>query len=134
MNKPNSSTASISAICAATLLVGLPFAAGTAGAADLPITKAPAKIPDPGNPFWAEVDYLAWSVKGDRPPPLVTFAGDDDGGCEFVIARSEVTSKRILAARGARSFADRSAPLKNRGRRESRVRAAPAVSCANWYW
>src|SRR5450432_599239 len=41
-------------------------------AADLPITKAPPKVSDSGSPFWAEIDYLAWTVKGDRPPPLVT--------------------------------------------------------------
>jgi Putative beta barrel porin-7 (BBP7) len=44
---------------------------GQAAAADLPI-KAPPKIPDSGNLFWAELDYLAWTVKGDRLPPLVT--------------------------------------------------------------
>src|SRR5262245_36483289 len=48
------------AVCAAELL-----------AADLPL-KAPAAIPPSGNLFWAEVDLLAWSVKGDRLPPLVT--------------------------------------------------------------
>jgi hypothetical protein len=37
---------------------------------------------------------------------------------------------RDLAARCARSFADRFA-LQTRGRREDRVRAAPAVSCAS---
>jgi len=42
-----------------------------AAAADMPI-KAPPPIPDSGNLFWAEVDYLAWTVKGDRPPALVT--------------------------------------------------------------
>ena len=45
---------------------------GTAAAADLPITKAPPKSPDPVGLFWAEIDYLGWTVKGDRPPPLVT--------------------------------------------------------------
>jgi hypothetical protein len=71
MTNRNFKTASISALCAAMLLAAQPFAAHTAGAADLPI-KAPPKILDSGNLFWAEVDYLAWSVKGDRPPPLVT--------------------------------------------------------------
>ena len=41
------------------------------------------------------------------------------------------TRLRDLAARCARSFANRSALLEFRGRRESRVRAAPAVPCAN---
>jgi hypothetical protein len=39
-------------------------------AADLPL-KVPPK-PTEFNPFWSEVDYLAWSVTGDRLPPLVT--------------------------------------------------------------
>jgi hypothetical protein len=39
-------------------------------AADLPL-KAPPKPVD-FNPFWAEADYLAWSVTGDKLPALVT--------------------------------------------------------------
>lgn len=39
-------------------------------AADLPM-KAPPKPAD-FNPFWAEADYLAWSVMGDKLPALVT--------------------------------------------------------------
>jgi hypothetical protein len=48
-------------------------ASGPAVAADLPlITKAPQPEPaDPGQ-FWIGMEYLAWSVKGDRLPPLVT--------------------------------------------------------------
>ena len=48
-------------------------AASTAAfAADLPlVTKAPPP-PLSGGSFWAEVDYLAWTVKGDKLPPLVT--------------------------------------------------------------
>jgi Putative beta barrel porin-7 (BBP7) len=44
-----------------------------AAAADMPlITKAPSPQPvDPGQ-FWVGMEYLAWSVKGDRLPPLVT--------------------------------------------------------------
>jgi hypothetical protein len=42
----------------------------SAWAADLPL-KAPPKAAD-FNPFWAEVDYLAWSVTGDKLPALVT--------------------------------------------------------------
>ena len=39
-------------------------------AADLPaVTKAPP--PDSGR-LWVEFDYLAWTVKGDKLPPLVT--------------------------------------------------------------
>ena len=55
-----------------TLLIGgtLLGAMGNALAADLPV-KAPAAIPA-ANLFWAEVDLLAWTVKGDRLPPLVT--------------------------------------------------------------
>lgn len=39
-------------------------------AADLPL-KAPPK-PVEFNPFWAEIDYLAWNVTGDKLPALVT--------------------------------------------------------------
>ena len=45
---------------------------GGALAADLPV-KAPPKAVD-FNPFWAEADYLAWSVSGDKLPALVTTA------------------------------------------------------------
>ncbi|WP_187436960.1 BBP7 family outer membrane beta-barrel protein [Bradyrhizobium rifense] len=55
---------------------GVAFAAvalsGGALAADLPV-KAPPKAVD-FNPFWAEADYLAWSVSGDKLPALVTTA------------------------------------------------------------
>lgn len=57
--------ASIGVAAAALALLG-----GGAGAADLPL-KAPPKPAD-FNPFWAEIDYLAWSVTGDRLPALVT--------------------------------------------------------------
>ena len=72
MNQRNFNAAAIAAVCGAALLAVMPFAASTAAAADLPITKAPPKSLDSASPFWAEIDYLAWSVKGDRPPPLVT--------------------------------------------------------------
>lgn len=56
--------------------VGVAFAAlalgGGAFAADLPL-KAPPKAIDV-NPFWAEAEYLAWSVTGDKLPALVTTA------------------------------------------------------------
>jgi len=45
---------------------------GSALAADLRL-KAPPKPVD-FNPFWAEADYLAWSVSGDKLPALVTTA------------------------------------------------------------
>jgi hypothetical protein len=63
--------ASIATACGAACLAALPLAA-SAVAADLPITKAAPPIADPGSPFWAEIDYLGWTVKGDRPPPLLT--------------------------------------------------------------
>ena len=45
-------------------------AGALAVAADLPaVTKAPP--PDSGR-LWVEFDYLAWTVKGDKLPPLVT--------------------------------------------------------------
>jgi len=72
MSKTDFRTASIVTACGAALLAALPVAGGTAAAADLPITKAPPPVADPGSLFWAEIDYLAWTVKGDRPPPLVT--------------------------------------------------------------
>jgi hypothetical protein len=44
---------------------------GPVHAADLPVvTKAPP--PPAVGSFWAELDYLAWTVKGDRLPALVT--------------------------------------------------------------
>jgi len=69
MDTVNFRTASITTIFGAAWLAAM--ALGMAAAADMPI-KAPPPIPDSGNLFWAEVDYLAWTVKGDRPPPLVT--------------------------------------------------------------
>ena len=55
----------------ATLLTPAVFG-GQVHAADLPfVTKAPPAPPATGA-FWAELDYLAWTVKGDRLPPLVT--------------------------------------------------------------
>ena len=65
---------SILSIAAKTVAVAsLILTAGTAAfAADLPlVTKAPPPPPSGGS-FWAEVDYLAWTVKGDKLPPLVT--------------------------------------------------------------
>lgn len=56
--------------------VGVAFAAiglgGGAFAADLPLKAAPKAVDF--NPFWAEADYLAWSVTGDKLPALVTTA------------------------------------------------------------
>jgi hypothetical protein len=62
--------ASIATVCGAALAATTALA--PAVAADLPITKAPAKAPDTFNPFWAEIDALGWTVKGDHLPPLVT--------------------------------------------------------------
>lgn len=52
------------------LLAALFIAVTQAAAADLPL-KAPVKAAD-FNPFWVEADALAWSVKGDHLPALVT--------------------------------------------------------------
>jgi hypothetical protein len=63
------------AVCAVTIgmaLAATALGAASARAADLPL-KAPPKL-DHFNPFWAEVDYLAWSVTGDKLPALVTTA------------------------------------------------------------
>ncbi|WP_156936859.1 BBP7 family outer membrane beta-barrel protein [Bradyrhizobium sp. WSM2254] len=61
-----------------TAAAGVAFAAislsGGALAADLPV-KATPKLVD-FNPFWAEAEYLAWSVSGDKLPALVTTAPD----------------------------------------------------------
>ena len=70
MNSARFKTASMAAFVAA--LAAMPMAAGTVAAADLPITKAPPKTSDAGGSFWAEIDYLGWTVKGDRLPPMVT--------------------------------------------------------------
>jgi hypothetical protein len=62
-------TTSIKAAVGSAILVAA-FGCNLAIAADLPVvTKAPP--PDPGR-FWVEFDYLAWTVKGDKLPPLVT--------------------------------------------------------------
>jgi hypothetical protein len=39
-------------------------------AADLPLKASPKPVDF--NPFWAEAEYLAWSVTGDKLPALVT--------------------------------------------------------------
>ncbi len=69
MHKENSGTTATATICGAAVLAAM--ALGAAAAADMPI-KTPPPVPDSGSLFWAEIDYLAWTVKGDRPPPLVT--------------------------------------------------------------
>jgi hypothetical protein len=78
MNTPNFKAtlnfkaASIAAVCGVALLAAMP-SAGTAVAADLPpVVKAPPKAAEPFNPFWVELDALAWTVKGDRLPALLT--------------------------------------------------------------
>jgi hypothetical protein len=58
--------------CSALLLAGLPSIIEATHAADLPLFAKAAPASDPGNRFWAEIDYLGWSVKGDRLPPMVT--------------------------------------------------------------
>ena len=52
------------------LLAALLLAVTPAAAADLPL-KAPVRAAD-FNPFWVETEVLAWSVKGDHLPALVT--------------------------------------------------------------
>ena len=48
-------------------------AGATAVAADLPLArKAPPAPPSDPSPFWVEIDALAWTVKGDHLPALVT--------------------------------------------------------------
>ncbi len=54
------------------LLLATVAAAGAA-AADLPLaTKAPPAPPADPSPFWVGIDALAWTVKGDHLPALVT--------------------------------------------------------------
>jgi hypothetical protein len=60
----------VKAAAFASVVLGLAGAVPPASAADVPLaTKAP---PPAAGQFWAEVDYLAWTVKGDKLPPLVT--------------------------------------------------------------
>ncbi len=55
----------------AALFLVVAAACGPATAADMSvITKAPP--PPPSSQFWVDVDYLAWTVKGDKLPPLVS--------------------------------------------------------------
>jgi hypothetical protein len=67
-----------SAMASTARITGLAVLAAAAGcdlavAADLPLITKAAPLPpaDPGQ-FWVGMDYLAWSVKGDRLPALVT--------------------------------------------------------------
>jgi len=61
------------AVCAVTIGMVLTALGGASAlAADLPLKALPKAVDF--NPFWAEVDYLAWSVTGDRLPALVTTA------------------------------------------------------------
>lgn len=73
MTRVNRKAAMTAAVCGAALVAAMPLAGGIASAADLPlVAKAPPKAPDGFNPFWIEVEALAWTVKGDRPPALLT--------------------------------------------------------------
>ena len=56
----------------AMLVTALPATMETARAADLPLITKAGPIPDPDNLFWAEIDYLGWSAKGDHLPAMVT--------------------------------------------------------------
>lgn len=54
----------------ATALLGACGLTGSAFAADM---RVKAKAPPPvAAPFWIEADYLLWTVKGDKLPPLVS--------------------------------------------------------------
>src|SRR4051794_26025808 len=55
---------------------------------------------------------------------------EDAQGLFLIAGRKHPIRIRDLAARCARVVLERSVPSANRGRREDRVRAAPAVSCA----
>jgi Putative beta barrel porin-7 (BBP7) len=47
--------------------------AAPAGAAELPLpTKAPPPPPAATTPFWVDLEFIEWSVTGDKLPPLVT--------------------------------------------------------------
>lgn len=58
--------------CSALSLAALPLTIEATHAADLPLVAKAAPVPDSGNRFWAEIDYLGWSAKGDRLPPMIT--------------------------------------------------------------
>jgi hypothetical protein len=75
--------------------------------------------------------YASWNIVRWIEP--LACAGRH--GCEFPIqlSYSERMCVRILAARCARGLRRLPPSIRTRGRRESRVRAAPAVSCANMH-
>jgi hypothetical protein len=67
MNKPMAPTAGVVILMAA-------LVCNQGVAADLPLfTKGPPSPAAPGR-FWAEMKYLAWTVTGDKLPPLVGHA------------------------------------------------------------
>jgi len=61
-----------SSVAASAVTVAMLLACAPACAADLPlVTKAPPPAPATGS-FWIEAEALAWTVKGDHLPALVT--------------------------------------------------------------
>lgn len=59
-------------LTAVMLAVGAACGCAPAVASELPL---PAKAPPPAataSPFWVDMDYLEWSVTGDKLPPLMT--------------------------------------------------------------
>ena len=81
--------------------------------------------------LWAGVNGLRLAL-----PSFLTTCGygslrSQGRRCQFAPFKQHTL--RVLAARYARALRSISYPLKRRGRRESRVRAAPAVSCAKMH-
>lgn len=56
----------------ATAVLALCSMQATALAADLKLKAKPKAPPAAASPFWVEADYLYWTVKGDKIPPLVS--------------------------------------------------------------
>ena len=82
--------------------------------------------------FQGELDALGIQLK-DRRIGLIDFPSEMDGRRVLLCWRLGEPSVQYwhdLAAGFARRFATSLPLLRNRGRREDRVRAAPAVSCA----
>ena len=76
-----------------------------------------------------------WPCHGDAAPDLnparwhgVPASRKDDGRASIQVSRADIRSRSRGAIRP--KLCTKSRPSENRGRREDRVRAAPAVSCA----
>src|ERR1700680_2103095 len=79
--------------------------------------------------------FRVWSFGPSRNDGVErAFAGDDAYGFNFQTAPLSQTQLRDLAAHPREFCRERPALERIRGRRESRVPAAPAASCAVCWW